>query len=103
MTHADAEKYNPTPQRVTARFAALPAYLPRNVHRFDDSEALTLENLISGHVIAIDGRWWDVLGCTSANRWVSVDTTGPKMTAHETTPVYLARREPVSEPVATGV
>jgi hypothetical protein len=93
----------PTPNGMAARFAESPSYLPPRVHRFDDGEPLTLENLVSGHVIAIDGRWWDVLGCTSVNRWVSVDTTGPKLTAHESTPVHLAWREPDREPVATWV
>ena len=90
---------NPTPHGVAARFATLPPYLPRNVHRFEDG-GLALENIVSGHLIAIDGRWWDVLGCTSVNGWVSVDTAGPKLTAHERTPVHLAWREPVGEPVA---
>ncbi len=96
------ETGNPTSQGIVARFTALPSYLPRGVHRFDTDEPLTLGNLVSGHVLAIDGRWWDVLGCTSVNRWVSMDTTGPKLTAHEGTPVHLAWREPVSEPVAAG-
>lgn len=93
---------NPTPNGMVARFAELPPYLPRNVHRFDDGP-LVLANLLSGHVIAIDERWWDVLGCTSVNGWVTVDTAGPKPTAHESTPVHLAWREPVREPVATRV
>jgi hypothetical protein len=103
-THASASTLteNPTPNGVIARFAELPPYLQPRVYRFEDG-AHTLENLVSGHVIAIDGRWWDVLGCTSVNRWVSVDTTGPKLTAHETTPVHLAWREPDREPVATRI
>jgi hypothetical protein len=96
------ETRNPTPQGIVARFAALPSYLPRGFHRFDTDEPLTLGSLVSGHVIAIDARWWDVLGCTSVNRWVSMDTTGPKLTAHESTPVHLVWREPVSESLAAG-
>jgi hypothetical protein len=104
MSKAKVERQNPTPPRgIVARFAVQPPYLPRDIHRFDASEPLTLENLISGHAIAIDGRWWDVLGCTSVNGWVSMHTTGPKLTAHESTPVHLAWREPASEPVATRV
>lgn len=96
------ESDNPTLQEITARFAVLPSYMPRNVHRFDDGRHI-LENLVSGHVIAIDGRWWDVLGCTSVNGWVTVDTAGPKPTAHESTRVHLAWREPARESVAAGL
>jgi hypothetical protein len=63
----------------------------------------TLENLVTGHIIAIDDRWWDVLGCTSVNGWVTVDTLGPKLTAHQGTPVHLAWREPDPGLVASGV
>lgn len=94
------ETGNPTPQGIVARFAELPSYLPPHVMRFDEGEHV-LGSLLSGNVIAIEGRWWDVLGCTSVNGWVTVDTPGPRLTAHESTPVHLAWREPVSEPVAS--
>ena len=103
MTQTDAGTRNTTtPHGTVARFTALPSYLPRGMHRFDTNELLTLGSLISGHVVAIDGRWWDVLGCTSVNGWVSMDTTGPRLTAHESTPVHLAWREPVGESVVAG-
>ncbi|MBS2549646.1 hypothetical protein KGQ19_22540 [Catenulispora sp. NL8] len=95
------ETENPTPHGILARFTELPPYLPRGLYEFDDPQ--TLGDLASGQAIAIDRRWYDVLGCTSVNGWVSVDTTGPKLTAHETTPVHLAWREPDREPVATWV
>jgi hypothetical protein len=93
------ETENPTPNGILARFTELPPYLPRGLYEFDEPQ--TLGDLASGHAIAIDGRWWDVLGCTSVNQWVSIDTPGPRLTAHESTPAHLAWREPVSEPVAS--
>jgi hypothetical protein len=67
-------------------------------------DGLTLAAVMSGDLIAVDGRWFTVVGCVSVNGWVTVERAGgPKVTAHESAPVHLARRESAYEPVATGV
>jgi hypothetical protein len=89
---------NTTPRML---FAEEPSYLPLHTQRLPDG--LTLGNVTSGDLIAYDGRWYPVLGCTSVNGWVTVDRSGAtKLTAPESTPVYLARREPVREPAAAA-
>ncbi|GAA2061046.1 hypothetical protein GCM10009839_84950 [Catenulispora yoronensis] len=92
---------SPTPLRVLSRLAVLPSYPPPKAQPLGDG--IRLKNLISGDMIAIDGRWWDVLRCTSMNRWVTVQTPGPKITAHEASLVHLARKElPNVEALAPG-
>jgi hypothetical protein len=93
---------NPTPRRVLVLFAEEPSYLPVRTIRLPDG--LTLGEVTSGDLIGVEGRWYPVLGCTSVNGWVTVDRSGAtNVTAHESTPVYLARREADREPVATRV
>jgi hypothetical protein len=101
MPRSDAETQNPTPRRVLVLFAEEPSYLPVRTARLPGG--LTLGEVTSGDLIGVEGRWYPVLGCTSVNGWVTVDRSGAtNVTAHESTPVHLARREPASEPVASG-
>lgn len=95
---------NPTPARVLAQLATLPDFIPVRHDRLP--EELDLGAVISGDLIALNGRWTQVLGCTCVNGWVTVETPQgtPNITAHESTRAHFARkwREPAGELATWG-
>lgn len=58
-----------------------------------DGGDITVGLLNSGDAIGIDGRWCPVVGCTSVNGWVTVETAYgyPGVTAFMDVPIHLAR------------
>jgi hypothetical protein len=81
-----------SPRGALARLAAEPAYLLPRTARLP--RGLRLGEVVSGDLIAVNGRWTVIRGCTSVNGWVTLDLGPvPGLTAHETADVHSARRE----------
>jgi len=63
----------PTPARILARLAPDPGEVPEGYTPLIGDD-VTIGLLLTGDWLGIDGRWCLVVGCTSVNGWVSVDT-----------------------------
>lgn len=83
---------NVTPQGTIARLAVRPQYRPPLVtDEYDLPEGPTAIGLVRrGCYIAVDGRWYSVLGCTQKDDKVQVHTFLLMIEAHQETPCYLA-------------
>ena len=63
----------PTPARIVAQLAPDPGEVPEG-YTVITGEDVTLGLIKSGDWLGIDGRWCLVVGCTSVNGWVTVET-----------------------------
>src|SRR5258708_6202701 len=92
------------PSRLAAAaLAELPAYLPPRAVR--QPNGLTLGDVDKGDLIAVEGRWATILGCTCVNGWVTLrlNTDRGQLTAHKSKPVHLARKDGAdASALATG-
>ncbi|WP_194893485.1 hypothetical protein [Catenulispora pinisilvae] len=82
----------PTPVRILAQLTRDPGPGPVGFTVMS-GEDVTIGLLNSGDAIGIDGRWCPVVGCTSVNGWVTVETAFgyPVVTAFMDAPILLAR------------
>ncbi|WP_194925599.1 hypothetical protein [Catenulispora pinisilvae] len=82
----------PTPIRILAQLNQDPGPGPVGFTVMT-GEDVTMSLLNSGDAIGIDGRWCPVVGCTSINGWVTVETAYgyPVVTAFMDARVHLAR------------
>jgi len=62
-----------TPAGIVAQLVPDPGEAPEGCTRLIGDD-VTIGLLVSGDWLGIDGRWCLVVGCTSVNSWVSVDT-----------------------------
>lgn len=62
-----------TPARIIAQLAPDPDEAPEGYTPLIGDD-VTIGLLLTGDWLGIDGRWCLVVGCTSVNGWVSVDT-----------------------------
>lgn len=82
----------PTPVRILSQLVQDPGAAPFGFTVMA-GEDITMGLLNSGDRIGIDGRWCPVVGCTSVNGWVTVETAFgyPSLTAFMDVRIHLAR------------